>query len=91
MINVLFLLLCDRYHQVHGYRSHKTCIVTPCVLPEKSIAWTIFMERDSERPQLNLCIYCPKSDEFSIKKAAWLTLEVSNQLPQEFDFYRASR
>ena len=76
---------------MHGYRSHKALIVTPCALPDGNIAWTIFMERDSEKPQLFLCLYCPKSDEFSMKKTAWLSSEFSNKLPQEFNFDRISR
>ena len=66
-------------------------IVTPCALPNGSIAWAIFVERDSQRPQLILCLYCPKSDEFSIQKTGWLTAEVSDQHLREFDFDKASR
>ena len=60
-------VLIYRFHQVHAYLSHKTCIATPCTLLDGSIAWTIFVERDAGKPQMNLGLYNPKSDEFFIK------------------------
>ncbi len=69
----------------------KTSIVTPCTLPDGTIAWTIFMERDSMKPSLHLCVYDPKPEEFFIRKTPWLTTVASSPLSQDFDFAKTKR
>ncbi len=49
------------------------------------------VERGTEKQQINIDVYKPKEDEFFVKKTAWLTTVVSNPLPHDFDFERASR